>query len=154
MGYRRSVCRNTHRVTLVQTLHARTAQGVIIMGVRRSISSVLIAQWTHRTHTCPDIHKGAAYTIHIYKTKVCKMSGRWKAGKLAFCYRSLTNDIFHNSNTAASLLNWGLLQIYMCRSEHWKHHFLVWCLYRNRYLYLPCMKACRRFRTSDKNSDD
>ena len=54
MGCRRLVCQNAHRVTLVQTLQARTAQGVIMTGARRSVNSVLIAQYTHtqdRHHT-------------------------------------------------------------------------------------------------------
>ena len=51
IGYRLSVCRNTHRLTLVQTLHARTSQSVIVMGVWRSISSVLIALSINRLDT-------------------------------------------------------------------------------------------------------
>ena len=62
---RQSVSRNTYRVTLVQTLYARTVQGVIIMGVRRSISSILIALYTHRSDTgliCCRLKQ----TIHTY----------------------------------------------------------------------------------------
>ena len=43
MGCRQSVCRNTHRVTLVQTVHDWTAQGIIIMQ--------LAAFLLHGTHT-------------------------------------------------------------------------------------------------------
>ena len=51
IGCRLSVCRNTHRLTLVQTLHPRAAQSVIVMGAWRSISSVLIALSIHRLDT-------------------------------------------------------------------------------------------------------
>ena len=67
MACRLSVCRNTHRVTLVQTLHTRTAEGVIIMGARRSISNVLIALYTHRADTALQCYRSEqTQTFHTY----------------------------------------------------------------------------------------
>ena len=67
MGCRRLVCRNAHRVTLVQTLQAQTAQGVIITGARRSISSVLSAQYTHTQDTILTCNRlRQTQTFHTY----------------------------------------------------------------------------------------